>query len=135
MNFLCSSKSEYGSFTCSKLCTTVSITVNLFAPSLSLSLPYSYLVSHINDMQALVIVEHNVKDKGRFYNLYLSEETGVYFSLSLRDIVIENDRNVHIDLELVRSKCRFSTFRFLFTPCVCVCVCVCAHFHVVCVFV
>ena len=84
-------------------------------------------------MQALVIVEHNVKGKGRFYNLYLSEETGVYFSLSLRDIVIENDRNIHIDLELVRSKCRFSTFHFLFTPCVCVCVC--AHFHVVCVFV
>ena len=57
---------------------------------------YSYLVSHINDVQALVIIEH----EGDFYNLYLSDESGVYYSLSLRDIVIENNP-LQIDLELV----------------------------------
>ena len=59
-------------------------------PSLS-----SYLVIRINDVQALVIVEH----AGGFYNLYLSDESGVYYSLSLRDLVIDSDYN--IDLELV----------------------------------
>ena len=59
-------------------------------PSLS-----SYLVTHINDVQALVIVEH----AGGYYNLYLSDESGVYYSLSLRDLVIDSDYN--IDLELV----------------------------------
>ena len=60
--------------------------------------PSSYLVSHIDDMQAMVIVEH----EGDFYNLYLSDESGLYFSLSLRDIVIETVNNRYqIDLELV----------------------------------
>ena len=59
-------------------------------PSLS-----SYLVIRINDVQALVIVEH----AGGFFNLYLSDESGVYYSLSLRDLVIDSDYN--IDLELV----------------------------------
>lgn len=53
----------------------------------------NYIVSHIEERQALVIVEH----EGDFYNLYLSDETGVYYSLSLRDIVINNA----IDLERV----------------------------------
>lgn len=45
-------------------------------------------------MQALVIVEHT---NGKF-NLYLSEETGLYYSLSLPDIVYKNGV---IDLEIV----------------------------------
>ena len=53
----------------------------------------SYTVSHIEERQALVIVEH----EGGFYNLYLSEETGIYFSLSLRDLVVDYG----IDLERV----------------------------------
>ena len=65
------------------------------------ALPHTsrYLVSHIDDMQALVIVEH----AGGFYNLYLSDESGLYFSLSLNDIVIEAlYGRWQIDLELVR---------------------------------
>ncbi|CAI8011488.1 VPS10 domain-containing receptor SorCS3 [Geodia barretti] len=59
-----------------------------------------YLVSHIDDMQALVIVEH----AGGFYNLYLSDESGLYFSLSLTDIVIETLYNRwQIDLELIQG--------------------------------
>ncbi|CAI8030523.1 Sortilin-related receptor [Geodia barretti] len=53
----------------------------------------SYIVSHIEERQALVIVQH----EGGFYNLYLSEETGVYFSLSLRDLVVD----YAIDLERI----------------------------------
>ena len=59
-------------------------------------MPYNhrnYIVGHIEGRQALVIVEH----EGDFYNLYLSDETGVYFSLSLRDLVITHA----IDLEKV----------------------------------
>ena len=57
-------------------------------------------MSHIDDMQALVIVEH----AAGFYNLYLSDESGLYFSLSLTDIVIETlyGTRWQIDLELVR---------------------------------
>jgi hypothetical protein len=59
-----------------------------------------YLVSHIDDMQALVIVEH----AGGFYNLYLSDESGLYFSLSLTDIVIETlYGRWQIDLELING--------------------------------
>ena len=52
-------------------------------------------MSHIDQQQAMVIVEHS---SGRF-NLYLSDITGVYFSLSLPDIV--TNRNAGVDLELV----------------------------------
>ena len=55
-----------------------------------------YAVSHIDLQQALVIVEHA---SGQF-NLYLSDITGVYFSLSLPDIVSEDSS---FDLELVSS--------------------------------
>lgn len=55
----------------------------------------NYIVSHIDRLQAMVIVEHTT---GQF-NLYLSDATGVYFSLSLPDIVVEQDSG--IDLELV----------------------------------
>ena len=60
-----------------------------------LPLPSRYLVTHINELQALVIVQHN---EG-FYNLYLSDQSGVYFSLSLRDIAVVGINTV--DLELV----------------------------------
>ena len=53
----------------------------------------NYIVSHINQQQAMVIVEHA---SGR-YNLYLSDESGQYFSLSLPDIVTGNG----VDLEVV----------------------------------
>ena len=56
-------------------------------------------MSHIDDMQALVVVEH----AEGYYNLYLSDESGLFFSLSLRDIVVETlYRRWQIDLELVR---------------------------------
>ena len=55
-------------------------------------------MTHINEMQALVIVEH----VGGFYNLYLSDESGVYYSLSLRDIVVFiSSTQIRVDLELV----------------------------------
>ena len=57
----------------------------------------NYLVGDIDELVAMVIVQH----EGGFYNLYLSDTTGVYFSLSLRDIVVE--RNSVIDLEIVRG--------------------------------
>ena len=55
-----------------------------------------YIVAHINELQALVIVEHT---SGQ-YNLYLSDITGVYFALSLANIVVTGRG---IDLELVSS--------------------------------
>ena len=55
-------------------------------------------MAHINELQALVIVQHT---SSRF-NLYLSDITGVYFSLSLADIVITRQG---IDLELVSVAC------------------------------
>ena len=56
-----------------------------------------YYVGHINELQALVIVEHV---SGQF-NLYLSDITGVYFSLSLEDLVVVENRG--IDLERVSN--------------------------------
>ena len=38
-----------------------------------------------NGQQAVVIIEH----EGGLYNLYLSDVGGVYYSLSLRDLVVE----------------------------------------------
>jgi hypothetical protein len=55
----------------------------------------NYIVSHIDELQASVIVEHL---SGQF-NLYLSDLTGVYFSLSLPDIVYDNRTGT--DLQLV----------------------------------
>ena len=65
--------------------------------------PYNhqnYYVSDIDELQAMVVIEH----EGGFYNLYLSDTTGVYFSLSLRDVVVENGIR---DIEVVR---RCNTF-------------------------
>jgi len=52
-------------------------------------------VGSYRSSQGLVIVEHS-----RQYNLYLSDETGVYYSLSLDNIVIDNIRSA-IDIVLV----------------------------------
>ena len=75
----------------------------------SLKPPFStsqnYIVSHIDWQQAMVIVEHS---SGQ-YNLYLSDITGVYFSLSLPDIVVE--ANSGTDLELVSGN--FQLHRYL----------------------
>ena len=54
-------------------------------------------MTHINELQALVIVQHT----SGCFNLYLSDITGVFFSLSLADIVISRQG---IDLELVSTK-------------------------------
>ncbi len=51
-------------------------------------------MTHIDELQALVIVE----DERRQYNLYLSGKEGVYFSLSVPDLIFP-------DLEVVRSQC------------------------------
>jgi hypothetical protein len=61
--------------------------------------PYNhqrYLVSHIDELQAMVIIQH----EGGFYNLYLSDSTGMDYSLSLRDIVVV--RGI-LDLELIEG--------------------------------
>ena len=65
----------------------------------------NYIVSHINGIQALVIVEH----EGGFFNLYLSDVTGVYFSLSLSNIVATF---FGIDLERVRKSLLYILFFF-----------------------
>ena len=59
------------------------------------------MTSH-RSSQALVIVEHE-----NHHSLYLSDETGIYFTLSLKDIVVKvNDIELGyftIDLEIVSS--------------------------------
>lgn len=45
--------------------------------------------------QAIVIIEHAQR-----YSLYMSDETGVYYSLSLDNIVVDGDSGA-IDLLLV----------------------------------
>jgi len=56
----------------------------------------NYLVTHINTLQAMVLVQHV---SGQF-NLYLSDTTGVDYSLTLRDIVVDFSNN-YIDVEWV----------------------------------
>ena len=56
----------------------------------------NYLVTHINTLQAMVLVQHV---SGQF-NLYLSDTTGVDYSLTLRDVVV-NFSNNNIDVEWV----------------------------------
>jgi len=51
--------------------------------------------STINTLQAMVIVEHY----SGMFNLYLSDTTGVDYSLSLQDIIV--DSNYNSDLERV----------------------------------
>ena len=58
----------------------------------------NYIVAHINELQALVVVDHASGQN----NLYLSDLTGVYFSLSLPDIVTGDSG---LDLEKVSIKC------------------------------
>ena len=71
-----------------------------------LCLLQKYYVAHIDELQALVIVEH---DSGQ-NNLYLSDEKGLYFSLSLPDLVVER---TGIDLEVVRKFVFLTVFMHL----------------------
>eukprot|EP00731_Ephydatia_muelleri_P020374 Em0013g101a len=57
----------------------------------------NYIVSHINNLQALVIVQHV---QGQ-YNLYLSDSSGVYYSMSLPDLVQEGGTT--FDLEMIEG--------------------------------
>jgi len=43
----------------------------------------------------MIIIDHE-----NVYNLYLSDETGTYYSLSLEDLVVDGKK---IDLEIVSS--------------------------------
>ena len=80
-----------------------SLPPSLFLPSLLFHLSaQSYYVTHINELQALVIVEHA---SGK-YNLYLSDITGEYFSLSLEDLLVVGNRQT-IDLEVVSTSIMF----------------------------
>ncbi len=54
----------------------------------------SYLVDSIRSLQALVVVQHS-NDQ---YNLYFSEETGVYYYQSLTDISVDPVTSARIDL-------------------------------------
>ena len=45
--------------------------------------------------QAIFIIDHHTH-----YSLYLSDETGVYFTLSLEDIVVDNSKSA-VDLQIV----------------------------------
>ena len=61
-----------------------------------------YFVTSHRSSQALVIIEHE-----NVYNLYLSDETGIYYSLSLEDIVVKvNDiqlQDYTVDLKIVSN--------------------------------
>ena len=58
---------------------------------------YSYYVGSYRSAQALVLVRHS----SGVDNLYLSDETGTYYSLSLDNIVLDVQNGV--DLELINS--------------------------------
>ena len=51
-----------------------------------------YFVGSYRPSQALIIIEHVTH-----YNLYLSDETGTYYSLSLQDLAVGEG----IDFEIV----------------------------------
>ena len=61
-----------------------------------------YFITSHRSSQVLVIIEHE-----NIYNLYLSDETGIYYSLSLEDIVVEvNDiqlQDFTVDLRIVSN--------------------------------
>ena len=62
----------------------------------------SYIAGSFRGSQSLLIIEHDAH-----YSLYLSDETGTYYSLSLEDIVVQyynpvTGRNI-VDLEVVSN--------------------------------
>ena len=72
--------------------------------------PYNhqnYIVNNIDELLALVVIEH----EGGFYNLYLSDTTGVDYTLSLRDLVVEKTTTggYNLDLEIVSCRAGDST--------------------------
>ena len=56
-----------------------------------------YFVASHRSSQALVIIEHE-----NTYNLYLSDETGVYYSLSLENLAVKATSSVDL---IVVSNC------------------------------
>ena len=78
--------------------------------------PYNhqnYLVNNIDELLALVVIEH----EGGFYNLYLSDTTGMDYTLSLRDLVVErgNSGGYRLDLEIVSHRLGDSNTCFIIT--------------------
>ena len=55
----------------------------------------AYIYGSYRSAQSLVIVKHDSA-----YNLYLSDQTGIYYTLSLEDLVGQNFR---VDLRIVRN--------------------------------
>jgi len=60
-------------------------------------LSQNYYVFSYRSAQAVVIVEHS----SGVNNLYMSDETGTFYSLSLDDVAINNG---YVDLELVSAE-------------------------------
>ena len=62
----------------------------------------TYFVTSHRSSQSMIIVEHDYH-----HSLYLSDETGTYYSLSLEDITVQvydiSTRNFAIDLEVVSN--------------------------------
>lgn len=62
----------------------------------------SYIVGSHRGSQSLLIVDHDTH-----FNLYLSDETGTYYSLSLEDLVVEiynpSAGFFAVDLEIVSN--------------------------------
>ena len=58
----------------------------------------TYFVTSHRQSQSLIIVEHDYH-----FSLYLSDETGTYYTLSLEDITVEVYDNLAIDLEIVSN--------------------------------
>jgi len=59
----------------------------------------NYYVFSYRSAQAVVVVEHS----SRMNNLYMSDETGTFYSLSLDDVIITKG---YLDLELVSTMYR-----------------------------
>ena len=83
----------YAQYTLYTHCVTV--TINCYMHRFIFS--QNYYVFSYRSAQAVVIVEHS----SGMNNLYMSDETGTFYSLSLDDVVINNG---YLDLELVSTR-------------------------------
>ena len=81
---------------CVYVCVCVCVFVHIFNSI------QSYFVGTHRGSQSLIIVDHNTH-----FNLYLSDETGTYYSLSLQDLVVQiydsSTGYFVIDLEIVST--------------------------------
>ena len=81
---------------CMYACACVCVFVHIFNSI------QSYFVGSHRGSQSLIIVDHNTH-----FNLYLSDETGTYYSLSLQDLVAQiydsSTGYFVIDLEIVST--------------------------------